>query len=77
MTPAEYWTALQRHDWFHYFSDDARVERAGAARERELQALADSDAQLQPLFLLWTAWRLRVMDEGNVPQPVAPKGVAA
>lgn len=35
MTLDEYKTALKKHDWFHYFSDDNRVcvagERAGAA----------------------------------------------
>lgn len=34
MTLDEYKTALEKHDWFHYFSDDNRVclagERAGA-----------------------------------------------
>lgn len=40
MTIDEFRAALKRHDWTWYHADDARVYRAGQAREKELREIA-------------------------------------
>jgi len=40
MTLEEYKSALQKHDWFHYFSDDNRVCMAGERVGAQLLATA-------------------------------------
>ncbi len=50
ITPAEYLTMLESHDWYYSYSDDATVSRAGRASYAELTAIAVSSEAMTALF---------------------------
>lgn len=49
-SPAAYWDALNRHDWFYDYSDDPGVWRRGADEHRRLSGLAGSSEAHQALW---------------------------
>jgi hypothetical protein len=40
-TLAQFWEQLNKHDWYHMYSDDGRVDRMGAADYDRLAKLAE------------------------------------
>ncbi len=50
MTPQEFWDACERHDWFHDFSDDARVASRGHEAETKLKAQAPLGSENRKIF---------------------------
>lgn len=60
------WDKLSRHDWTYMMSDDPRVNREGAQKDKEMvaeaRALGDEGAKL------YDAWRASVWDGGEKPE---------
>ncbi|OUS15262.1 hypothetical protein A9Q88_11950 [Gammaproteobacteria bacterium 50_400_T64] len=50
ITPAEYLTMLESHDWYYSYSDDVTVSRAGRASYAQLTAIAESSEAMTALF---------------------------
>lgn len=50
MTIQEYYHKLETHDWFHFYSDDARVYRRGHDALAMLEREAKTDPAKQELF---------------------------
>lgn len=55
MTLTEFYDALARHDWFYEMSDDGRVWRAGVARQKELEKIAETSESHRDLFDRYSA----------------------
>lgn len=47
---ADYWSALDRHNWFYQMDDGSRF-REGAAAHRELEAIASQSPEHKKMFM--------------------------
>lgn len=54
-TLAEFYSTLERLDWFYAMSDDASVERAGARRMSEVNDIAARSPELAALMAEYRA----------------------
>lgn len=68
MDVRKYWTACRLHDWLYHYSDDPEVYRQGKESEDHLVALADTDPELNEIFLQWQEYR-----HNSGPRPTEPK----
>ena len=50
VTSAEFWDDLNKHDWFHGYSDDRRARNEGESNEKRLLFIAREDKTLLDLF---------------------------
>jgi len=50
VTPKEFYSMLEEHDWFYGYSDDHRVWTAGSEANRKLQAIIQEDSLLTRMY---------------------------
>ena len=71
MTTAEYFTAVERHDWFYQFSDDHRVYVAGNADYERLVKEATDDTKKR-ILNDWSAYHYSgpPFGKSKAPKPI-------
>lgn len=69
--PSEFFKLLQQFDWYHSFSDDGSVLRAGDAGEKELERVSAFSSVMRMMFTAFKQHRTAVIS-GNktAPAPV-------
>lgn len=68
MDARKYWTACRIHDWHYEMSEDPEVYRNGKEGQDHLVALADSDPELNEIYLQWQDYHFN-----SGPRPAEPK----
>ena len=71
---AEYWEMLNKHDWFHMYSDDNSVDRKGSAYMRVLTDIAGQSREHTALLIGFRAHEFSGEPWGTErhPQPLKP-----
>jgi len=50
MTLQQFWDELDKHDWYHKFSDDPRVYNNGHCNLKNIQVIANESKEKKELY---------------------------
>lgn len=63
MEASEFFKLLEKHDWFYQYSDDHRAWTKGSDEARRLQAIIQEDPLFTRMYLAYSDYMFKPLDE--------------
>lgn len=63
MDASEFFKLLEKHDWFYQYSDDHRAWTKGSDEARRLQAIIQEDPLFTRMYLAYSDYMFKPLDE--------------
>ena len=66
MEASEFFSLLEKHDWFYQYSDDHRAWEKGSTESKRLQAIIQEDPLFTRMYLAYSDYMFKPLDEREV-----------
>jgi len=66
MEASEFFSLLEKHDWFYQYSDDHRAWEKGSTESKRLQAIIQENDMFTRMYLAYSDYMFKPLDEREV-----------
>ncbi len=66
MEASEFFSLLEKHDWFYQYSDDHRAWEKGSTESKRLQAIIQENDMFTRMYLTYSDYMFKPLDEREV-----------
>ena len=63
MEASEFFSLLEKHDWFYQYSDDHRAWEKGSTESKRLQAIIQENDMFTRMYLAYSDYMFKPLDE--------------
>ena len=63
MEASEFFSLLEKHDWFYQYSDDHRAWEKGSTESKRLQAIIQENDMFTRMYLTYSDYMFKPLDE--------------
>ena len=63
MDASEFFSLLEKHDWFYQYSDDHRAWEKGSTESKRLQAIIQENDMFTRMYLAYSDYMFKPLDE--------------
>ena len=63
MDASEFFSLLEKHDWFYQYSDDHRAWKKGSTESKRLQAIIQEDPLFTRMYLAYSDYMFKPLEE--------------
>ena len=63
MEASEFFSLLEKHDWFYQYSDDHRAWEKGSTESKRLQAIIQEDPLFTRMYLAYSDYMFKPLEE--------------
>ena len=66
MEASEFFSLLEKHDWFYQYSDDHRAWEKGSTESKRLQSIIQENDMFTRMYLTYSDYMFKPLDEREV-----------
>jgi len=63
MEASEFFSLLEKHDWFYQYSDDHRAWERGSTESKRLQSIIQENDMFTRMYLTYSDYMFKPLDE--------------
>ena len=63
MEASEFFSLLEKHDWFYQYSDDHRAWEKGSTESKRLQSIIQENDMFTRMYLTYSDYMFKPLDE--------------